>query len=141
MKLSRGQKRCKACKSINAARQRKCVECDTEFKIKKGKLKNEITDWKALCQGDTFRVINGSGPFYLLTRDCGEGKRGERLFIGSKGKFVVRELEHNGISAIRLSSLLSKHEFIYMGKDEYCEELNIYRRAHRIVKIPNTARK
>ena len=34
MKLKRGQKRCKKCQAINAARQRICIECKHEFTLK-----------------------------------------------------------------------------------------------------------
>jgi uncharacterized OB-fold protein len=58
MKLERGQKRCKKCKAINAARQRICTNCDKEFKLKKTPIKNEVVNWKELQPGDTFRIIN-----------------------------------------------------------------------------------
>jgi len=137
MKLKRGQKLCKKCKCVNAARQRVCIDCNSEFKLTKSKLKHEIVNWKEeLKPGDTFRIINGTGPYYVLGRDCGEGKKGEKLFVGCKGKYMVRQLDDRGIMATRLTAL-GRYEYIYMGKDNYCKELNIHRRAHRIVRITN----
>ena len=135
MKLKRGQKRCKNCQSINAARQRVCVDCGKTFKLKNTPIKNEIKDWKNLQEGDTFRVINGTGPYYVLTRDCSEGEEGERLFMGAKGKYIVKALTTHGIHAWSKASRGSYYEFVYMGKDEFREDLNIYKRAHRIIKI------
>ena len=77
MKLSRGQKRCNKCQTVNAARQRVCVYCRQEFVMKNVPLKHEIKDWKALEKGDAFRVINGTGPYYILKGDSHEGKEGE----------------------------------------------------------------
>ena len=71
MKLKRGQKLCKQCKSINAARQRVCTMCKATFQLKNKPIKNEIKDWESLQKGDTFRVVNGTGPYYILKRDCG----------------------------------------------------------------------
>ena len=136
MKLKRGQKLCKKCNNINAARQRICTVCKKLFQLKNTPIKNEITNWKNLQDGDTFRVINGTGSYYILKRDCGEGREGDKLFIGSKGKYIVKGIEHNGIRAWSVSPPGSfNYEFVYMGKDMFCEELNIHKRAHRIIKI------
>jgi len=136
MNLKRGQKRCKQCKSINAARQRICIICKTPFQLKNTPIKNEIKDWQNLQKGDTFRVINGTGSYYIIKRDCSEGQVGEKLLIGSKGKYIVKDIEDNGIHAWSISPPGSfSHEFVYMGQDMFCEELNIHKRAHRIVKI------
>ncbi len=140
MKLKRGQKLCKHCKCINAARQRICIECSREFKLTNSRLKNEIINWKEeLKPGDAFRIINGTGPYYVLTQDCGEGKEGDKLFVGSKGKFIVRDLDVKGIMAYKMTAL-GRFEFVYMGKDEYCKDFNIHRRAHRIVRITHNVR-
>jgi len=136
MKLKRGQKLCKQCNSINAARQRICITCKTPFQLKNTPIKNEIKDWKCLNQGDTFRVINGTGSYYILKRNCSEGQAGEKLFLGSKGKYIVKGIEDNGIHAWSISPPGSfNHEFVYMGKNMFCEELSIHKQAHRIIKI------
>ena len=135
MKLKRGQKLCKQCKSINAARQRICIECKKPFQLKNTPIKNEIKDWKNLQKGDAFRVINGTGPYYILTRNCSEGEKGDRIFMGAKGKYIVKEISEYGIHAWSKTSRGSYYEFVYMGKDRYEQALNIHKRAHRIIKI------
>ena len=136
MKLKRGQKLCKNCQAVNAARQRVCITCNKPFQLKNTPIKHEIKDWQNLQKGDTFRVVNGTGSYYVLKRDCSEGEEGEKLFIGSKGKYIVKNVEENGIHAWSISPPGSfSHEFVYMGKDDFNRELNIYKRSHRIVKI------
>ena len=136
MKLKRGQKRCKKCQAINAARQRVCINCNQTFQVKNTPIKNEIRDWKSLQQGDAFRVVNGTGPYYVLTRNCSDGEAGDKLFIGCKGKYIVKEVKENGMHAWSVSPQgISSHEFVYMGEDGFCEQLNLHKRAHRLVKI------
>ena len=136
MNLKRGQKRCKQCKSINAARQRICIICKTPFQLKNTPIKNEIKDWQNLQKGDTFRVINGTGSYYIIKRDCSEGQVGEKLLIGSKGKYIVKDIEDNGIHAWSLTSPGNSHyEFIYMGQDRFFKEADIHRSAPRIIKF------
>ena len=140
MKLSRGQKRCNKCRTVNAARQRVCVYCRQEFTTKNVPLKHEIKDWKILEKGDAFRVINGTGPYYILKGDSHEGKEGEKLFIGCRGKYIVDNIVAQGIGAWRMSGGNSRYEFVYMGEDEFDKSLSIHREAHRIVKINNKRR-
>ena len=144
MKLKRGQKLCKKCKSINAARQRICIVCKQEFTLKNTPIKHEIKDWKSLQKGEAFRVVNGTGPYYVLSRDCGEGEKGDRIFMGAKGKYIVRAVSEQGIQAFSKTARGGYYEFVYMGKNSFSQELNIHSRAHRIVKIkhkPNKYRK
>jgi len=140
MKLSRGQKRCKKCNTVNAARQRVCVYCRQEFTMKNIPLKHEIKDWKILEKGDAFRVINGTGPYYILKGDSHEGKEGEKLFIGCRGKYIVDSVVAQGIGAWKMTGGNSRYEFVYMGEDEFDKSLSIHREAHRIVKINNKRR-
>ena len=140
MKLSRGQKRCKKCNTVNAARQTVCVYCRQEFTMKNIPLKHEIKDWKILEKGDAFRVINGTGPYYILKGDSHEGKEGEKLFIGCRGKYIVDNIVAQGIGAWRMTGGNSRYEFVYMGEDEFDKSLSIHREAHRIVKINNKRR-
>ena len=135
MKLQRGQKQCKHCKAINAARQRVCTSCDREFKIKKSRMRNEITDWRAMEVGECFRVINGSGPYFTITANCAEGNRGDKIMMGERGKFQVVGIEKNGIYARGMTGYNFGTRDVYMGEDFYNKELNIHRTAHRIVKI------
>ena len=76
MKLKRGQKLCKNCQAVNAARQRVCITCNKPFQLKNTPIKHEIKDWQNLQKGDTFRVVNGTGSYYVLKRDCSEGEEG-----------------------------------------------------------------
>ena len=140
MKLSRGQKRCKKCNTVNAARQRVCVYCRQEFTMKNIPLKLEIKDWKILEKGDAFRVINGTGPYYILKGDSHEGREGEKLFIGCRGKYIVDNVVAQGIGAWKMTGGNSRYEFVYMGEDEFDRSLSIHREAHRIVKINNRRR-
>ena len=135
MKLKRGQKLCKKCKSINAARQRICIGCKQEFTLKNTPIKHEIKDWKSLQKGEAFRVVNGTGPYYVLSRDCGEGDKGDRIFMGAKGKYIVQSVSEQGIQAFSKTARGGYYEFVYMGKDHYSQDLNIHHRAHRIIKI------
>ena len=140
MKITRGQKRCKKCNTVNAARQRVCVYCRQEFTMKNIPLKHEIKDWKSLERGDAFRVVNGTGPYYILKSDSHEGRAGENLFIGGLGKYLVDIVVAQGICAWKITGGNSRYEFVYMGNDELDKSLNIHREAHRIVKINNKRR-
>ena len=137
MKLSRGHKRCPKCQTVNAARQRVCVYCRTEFRIKNTPLRHEIKDWKSLERGELFRVINGTGPYWMASDDSHDRQEGEKLFIGCKGKYKVDNISSQGIGAWKISGGHSRYEFVYMGKDEFSKDLNIHKTAHRIVKINN----
>ena len=140
MKLGRGQKRCNKCQTVNAARQRVWVYCRQEFVMKNIPLKHEIKDWKVLEKGDAFRVINGTGPYYVLKTDSHEGREGEKLFIGCRGKYIVDNVVAQGIGAWKMTGGNSRYEFVYMGEDEFDKSLSIHREAHRIVKINNRRR-
>ena len=140
MKLTRGQKRCKKCNTVNAARQRVCVYCRHEFTMNHIPLKHEIKDWKSLERGDAFRVVNGRCTYYILKSDSHEGKAGEKLFIGCRGKYLVDNVVAQGIGAWKMTVGNSRYEFVNMGNDELDKSLNIHREAHRIVKINNRRR-
>ena len=134
MKLKRGQKRCKNCRTINAARQRVCVHCNKEFVLKNTPVKNEVTDWKSLQKGDLVRVINGTGPFFQLSRNCGEGLKGDKLFLGCRGKYIVRSVEDDGVDVLSITKN-ARYEYLYMGPTEFCDNSGIHRRPYRIVRI------
>ena len=141
VKLKRGQKRCCKCSFVNAARSRKCCNCRGLFKRKNRKIKNEIIDWKHLERGDLFRVVNGTGPYYILTRDCGEGEKGERLSLGLRGTYSVYEVRGNGIRVRGTTNKNAGFDYLYMGDDFFCEETLTHRKTHRIVKVRNRKRK
>ena len=64
MKLKRGQKRCKSCKHINAARQRMCVKCGKTFQIKNRPIKNEIKDW--VCDNLSNETCSKHNFYYIM---------------------------------------------------------------------------
>ena len=92
IKLQRGQKLCKNCEQPNASRQRECKWCGTAFISKNTKLRGEIKEWKMLEKGDCFRVVNGSGPYYTLARDCEDGDAGEKVSMGHRGSYKVDKI-------------------------------------------------
>tara|TARA_R110000824_G_scaffold128568_4_gene289588 strand:- start:85660 stop:85944 length:285 start_codon:yes stop_codon:yes gene_type:complete len=94
-----------------------------------------------LERGDLFRVINGTGPYYVLTRDCGEGKTGERLSLGLKGIYTVCEIHKDGIAVWGATNRNSGFDYLYMGKEVFCESTSTHRKAHRITKVSNPKRK
>ena len=141
MKLKRGQKLCKGCKQINASRQRICKWCDREFTLTNQKIKGEITNWQDLKKGDVFRTVNGTGPYYVLKRDCGEGKEGEKLLLGARGTYSVHSVEDNGLNCYGSSNRNSGFTFVYMGKKEFCEDTGTHRRPHRLVASSSRRRK
>ena len=56
--------------------------------------------------------------------------------MGAKGKYIVKEITSHGIDAWSISNYGAyRYEFVYMGKSDYCEKLNIHRQPHRIIKI------
>lgn len=111
------------------------------FKIKKRKIKNEIIDWQSLEKGDLFRVINGTGPYYILKRDCSEGKEGEKLNLGLKGIYSVYEILKDGICVCGTTNKNSGFDYLYMGREKFCESTSTHRKAHRIIEVSNPKRK
>ena len=141
MILKRGQKLCKECKQVNAARQRICKWCGTKFALTNKKMRGEITNWKDLQKGEVVRVINGTGPYYVFTRDCSEGNEGDRISLGAKGSYIVHEIDQDGIHCYGASHRNSGFTFVYMGKEEFRESTNIHRRPHRLVAKGSKRRK
>ena len=123
VKLKRGQKLCKSCGCINAARSGACKECKKVFVLKNSPIKNEIKDWRSLSAGDTFKVVQGTGPYYVCKRDSEEGTVGEKIYMGARG---VYNRKNGG------------YDFVYMGEDQKASSgIKIIRKAHRIVRTPN----
>ena len=135
IKLQRGQKLCKNCEQPNASRQRECKWCGTAFISKNTKLRGEIKEWKMLEKGDCFRVVNGSGPYYTLARDCEDGDAGEKVSMGHRGSYKVDKILDEGILAFGISRKNSGMAFIYMGKDGIHRKTAIYRCPHRIIQL------
>lgn len=141
IKLKRGQKQCQKCFAVNAARSIKCSHCGGTFEIKHSKIKNEIKEWRNLEKGDLFRVVNGTGSYYILTRDCGEGKKGERLSLGLRGVYSVCKVLEDGIAVWGTTNRNSGFDYLYMGEYCFCESTSTHRKAHRITKVSNRKRR
>ena len=138
VKLKRGQKQCKSCGAICASRSSVCKVCKKPFICKNTPVKNEIKDWKSLLKGDTFKVIQGTGPYYICSRDSEEGQRGEKIYMGARGVYRVVEVKPTGILVYGIGKNNSGYDFVYMGDEEtICGSTGIVRKAHRIVRTPN----
>lgn len=134
-KLRRGQKLCKSCGAVNASRSLKCNTCGKQFISKNTPIKNEIKDWTTLGKADCIRIVQGTGPYFISSRDTEEVKRGEKIYMGVRGKYKVLELTHNGIMAVGIGKNNTGLEFVYMGEKTYSESTGITKVPHRIVKI------
>jgi hypothetical protein len=137
VKLRRGQKQCKSCGAICASRSSFCKSCNKPFISRNTPIKNEIKDWKSLEKGARFKVVQGTGSYYLCKRDTEEGKRGEKIYMGARGVYTVNEIIKDGILAFGQSKNNSGIHFVYMGKECYCESTGITRNSHRLVRISN----
>jgi len=133
--LKRGQKICKNCQSVNAARSRICSRCDFEFKPKNLPVKNEIVNWKGLNPGDFIKIIVGSGPYYISKKETENSKAGERIFMGDLGVYKVVKIVDNGIYAFGATLKNAGYTFIYMGKSYISKETGIHFESHRIKKV------
>ena len=118
--MPRGTKTCPSCNRSVGPRTKTC-ECGHNFAFKD---KNEVTpsvmglpvkitkkkrrrrkksiyekgdnfDWRTLQPGDRIKVIQGSGPVWNI----GE----KQINMGYKGRFLVKELDDNGILATNIS--------------------------------------
>jgi hypothetical protein len=138
VKLKRGQKLCKSCGYINAARSGACKDCKKPFVLKNSPIKNEIKDWKSLSVGDTFKVVQGTGPYYICKQDSEDGIAGEKIYMGARGVYKVIEVRHTGILVYGATKKNSGYDFVYMGEDQKSSiSTKIIRKAHRIVRTPN----
>lgn len=138
VKLKRGQKQCKSCGAICPSRSSFCKVCKKPFILKNTPIKNEIRDWESLSKGDTIKVIQGTGPYFICSKDSEEGERGEKIYMGARGVYRVVEVHPTGILAYGIGKKNSGCDFIYMGEGEaMCKSTGIVRKAHRIVRTPN----
>ena len=140
MKLKRGQKICKKCNSINAARSRVCKECGTPFISKNTPIKNEIKDWKSLQKGDWIRIIQGTGPYFVCTKQSEESNTGDKIYMGCKGKYEVVSIVSEGLMCKGLGRKNHGVEFVYMGKKKFSSYTGISSEPHRIVKMKTRKR-
>jgi len=127
----KGQKICPSCSKGNGPRSFVCKYCNTPFIFKaQNKDKKNIKiirnfDWKTLVNGDMIKV-NG-GPYYL-------NKQGEYIPMGYRGKFIVSNVDSNGIVAWGQD----KHtgcSHIYMGADIHDKFTGLHKTAHKLIKL------
>ena len=135
VKLKRGQKLCKKCDSINAARSRACNSCGGVFISKNTPIKNEIKDWRAMQKGEPFRVVQGTGPYFVCTRGSEESAIGDKIYMGCKGKYEVVRLVGNGLLCKGIGKNSCGLEFLYMGNKEVSKKTGIIKEPHRLIKI------
>tara|TARA_R110002012_G_scaffold150629_1_gene309994 strand:+ start:112 stop:537 length:426 start_codon:yes stop_codon:yes gene_type:complete len=135
MKLSRGQKLCKACKTVNAARSQKCKRCGEPFIRKNTPIKNEVKNWKELDYGQEIRIIQGTGPYFICSSDSEERRAGEKIYMGCKGKYIVREVKGNGLLCYGIGKNNKGIDFVYMGEKEISQSTGVTKAPHRIVKL------
>lgn len=133
--LKRGQKICKACQFINAARQRVCTNCDQEFILKGAPIKNEVIDWKTLDKGDYIKVVQGTGPYYISKKDNEQYNVGEKICMGDTGVYKVVDHNEDGILSFGASPNNSGFTYLYMGKKQKSTDTGIYLEPYRIIKI------
>ena len=140
-KLKRGQKLCKKCNSINAARSRICNSCGAAFIAKNTPIKNEIKEWRTLQKGESFRVVQGTGPYFVCTRGSEESAIGDKIYMGCKGKYEVVRVVGNGLLCKGLGNKACGLEFLYMGNKEVSRSTGIFKEPHRLIKIKARKRK
>tara|TARA_R110002110_G_scaffold135681_1_gene319881 strand:+ start:96 stop:530 length:435 start_codon:yes stop_codon:yes gene_type:complete len=134
-KLKRGQKLCKKCDSVNAARSRLCSSCGSAFIAKNTPIKNEIMDWRSLQKGELFRVVQGTGPYFVCTRGSEESVAGDKIYMGCKGKYEVVNVLGNGLMCKGIGKNSCGLEFLYMGSKELSKNTGINKEPHRLIKI------
>ena len=139
MKLKRGQKQCKSCGYINPARQRVCKDCSTEFTPKNHPVKGEVFDWKSLEKGQLIKVIQGTGPYYVCSKDTDDGEANEKICMGDLGVFKVMSLKSNGICAYGASRKNKAFTFLYMGEPYKCDS-GICMEKYRIRRVKRKCR-
>lgn len=141
VKLKRGQKICKNCQGINAARSRVCKECSVPFISRNIPIKNEITDWRNLQLGSYIKVIQGTGPYYVSKKDTEEVKVGEKICMGDTGVFKVVGVENKGLRVNGTSGKNAGFSFLYMGNPTISKVTGINLDPYRIKKVKFKGRK
>lgn len=131
-KLNRGQKLCPSCKEINASRQRICKHCGNEFISKNTPIKNEVKNWRELEIGSYIKVVQGTGPYYIASRDSEDGIAGEKICMGSTGVFKVAGIADEGIQAYGASDKDTGYTFLYMGEPKRSKITGTYLEPYRL---------
>ena len=132
-KLSRGQKLCKSCNTVNGVRSYECKNCGNRFKMRmarKTKKRRKIADFQSLNKGDVIKVSGRHGDYYL------DGN-GMKQRLTDKGTYTVLKTDDNGICAFGSNGFT----YIYMGKCRQSDLLpNIYKEKHKILLISTSCK-
>ena len=134
--MPRGQKKCPSCNSLTGPRTKTC-SCGHKFHFKPAIFKTprgKSIDWTTLEKGDIIKCVNGHGPYYLSKES------GEKIGFNYRGKYKVLSIEKDGISAWPHSNNSeSGYCFIYMGKSDFSDELDLYKEPHKVVLLKKDA--
>lgn len=154
--VTRGQKLCKNCQTVNGVRSFSCKNCNHPFVMKNSSdkadgqsvgtnnkpvrrkrmkprfLKEKVSNWKSLHCGDTIKIK--FGPFFL------NEETGERMYLNSGGVVTVCSMIKNGFWARYQKRRKDCGEFfVYMGDREPSPVIpSLTRQRHKLVKIIDT---
>jgi hypothetical protein len=125
-------KKCQKCGTLSHARCSTC-ECGHVFYQKKQKNK-VINDWQNLQKGDIIKSVKGYGPYWM------NPTTEEKVYMGSYGKFTVRNIGKNYIVAHQMLGKSIDNAagtfVLYMGghkKSPLAD--NMWRSPHKLVRI------
>lgn len=128
--MAKGQKTCPDCGTITGPRAYCCKKCNHIFmfkpKSKEAKNTKQIhkVNWRELTKGDRIKVTGG--PYFV--------SKGEFIPMGYRGRYVVEDIDQNGI----LAWGLDKHQgfcHIYMGGDVQNKETGVWKTKHKLIKL------
>lgn len=138
--MPRGIKTCPKCKATTGPRAFNCPKCQFAFFMKNGDPKTLVVNkgdnqaelkinWKELSRRDVIKVVNGSGPYWLLAS-------GEREPMGYSGIFSVLRITKDGILGIPMrKSKDAGFCHIYMGPKKICPKTGMHLRPHKLRKL------
>lgn len=128
--MPKGQKICPSCSTSNGPRAYVCKSCGGLFAFKPKSKEAQNTkiirdvNWRELVKGDRIKV--GGGPYFV--------HKGDFIPMGYRGRFVVDSVDDKGIRAYGLD----KHQgfcHIYMAGDIQNKETNVWKTAHKLIKL------
>jgi hypothetical protein len=130
--MAKGEKVCPNCGVINkGVRTQKCTDCGYKFTFFKTNMGlKKIEDWRDLQSGDYIKVISGSGPYYICSKDTEVANSGERVSLGHFGRFKVISIDSEGIHAHQ-----DGHCYIYMGEEKQSKKTGTFLSPHKIFKL------
>ena len=137
--MAKGQKFCQNPKCLQPSGPRACMckACNTPFvfkdadcltkknKFNKAPKASRDVNWRELVKGDRIKVRGGT---YFINSS------GEFVPMGYRGKFVVDSLDGSGIRAWGIDKFTGFCH-IWMGKDKVCQETNLHKTAHQLMKL------